>query len=334
MNPVLLNELSQITPEEHEILSGRHDIDKQLYTEKEEMIIDCKKLLKHGKLIEIRTHTRFVHFPVHTHNYIEVIYMCSGSTTHIIDGKKVVLQTGDLLFLNQNVKQEVFPADAGDIAVNFIILPEFFDTVFTMLGEEENLLRDFLVGCLCERDAQIHYLHFQVADVLPIQNLVENLIWSLKNDSSNKRHINQVTMGLLFLQLLNYTDQMYASSHSFEEKLILHVLHYIDEHYKDASLTELAKELGYDVYWLSRTIKKYTGQTYKALLQTKRFNQALYLLQHTTLSVNDIILATGYDNTSYFYRTFKRRFNLSPSDYRKLHMTSSKSANKDAIFHK
>lgn len=322
MNVQLLHELSQITPEESEILSGRDSINRELYTEKEEMVIDCKKLLKHGKLIEIRTHTRFVHFPIHTHNYIEVIYMCSGSTAHIIDGKKLILQTGDLLFLNQNVTQEVLPAGLNDVAVNFIILPEFFDTVFTMLGEEKNLLRDFLVGCLCENDTQIRYLHFQVANILPVQNLIENLIWSLKNDSSNKRRINQVTMGLLFLQLLNYTDQMYASSHPFEEKLILHVLHYIDEHYKDASLTELSKQLGYDIYWLSRTIKKYTGQTYKELLQTKRFNQALYLLQNTTLSVSDIIIATGYDNTSYFYRTFKKRFSLSPNEYRQSYHAS------------
>lgn len=318
MDSNLLEELSKITNEEQEILDGRNSIDKKLYTEKEDMIIDCKKLLKHGKLIEIRTHTRFVHFPVHTHNYIEVIYMCSGSTTHIIDGKKLVLQKGDLLFLSQNVTQEVLPAQLEDVAVNFIILPEFFDKVFSMLGEEKNLLRDFLVGCLCENNPQIRYLHFQVAHILPIQNLIENLIWSLKNDSSNKRQINQITMGLLFLQILNCTNQMYASSHPFEEKLILTVLRYIDEHYKEASLTELAHQLGYDVYWLSRTIRKYTGKTYKELLQTKRFEQALYLLQHTTLPVNDIILATGYDNTSYFYRTFKKRFSLSPNAYRQM----------------
>ena len=323
MNSTLLYNLSQISPEEAEILSGRESINKELYTEKEGMVIDCQKLLRHGKLIEIRTHTRFVHFPVHTHNYIEVIYMCSGSTTHIIDGKKLVLHTGDLLFLNQNVTQEVLPANLNDVAVNFIILPQFFDFVFTMLGEEKNLLRDFLVGCLCSSETQIRYLHFKVADILPIQNLIENLIWNLKNDSPNNRHINQVTMGLLFLQLLNHTDQMYASSHPFDEKLILYVLHYIDEHYKDASLTELAKELGYDVYWLSRTIKKYTGQTYKELLQNKRFNKALYLLQHTNLPVNDIITNIGYDNTSYFYRTFKKRFQISPHEYRQNHTLCS-----------
>ena len=56
----------------------------------------------------------------------------------------MVLQEGDLLFLNQNAVQEILPAGRDDIAVNFIVLPEFFDTAFFMMGEEENMLKDFL----------------------------------------------------------------------------------------------------------------------------------------------------------------------------------------------
>ena len=52
--------------------------------------------------------------------------MCQGTTTHILNGSRVVLEEGDLLFLNQNVEQEILPAGEQDIAVNFIVLPEFF----------------------------------------------------------------------------------------------------------------------------------------------------------------------------------------------------------------
>ena len=65
--------------------------------------MDSEKLLKKGKLIQVRPHTRFVNFPKHRHNYVEVIYMCQGTTTHILNGSRVVLEEGDLLFLNQNV---------------------------------------------------------------------------------------------------------------------------------------------------------------------------------------------------------------------------------------
>ena len=91
MHQELIRELAMITDEERRILEGKQEIDPQLYTEKKEMVVDRAKLLKKGKLIQVRPHTRFVHFPAHTHNYIEVIYMCQGTTTHIVNGNQVVL---------------------------------------------------------------------------------------------------------------------------------------------------------------------------------------------------------------------------------------------------
>lgn len=316
MHKDIIDALSVITEEEQAILDGQVGINRTLYTEKREMIVDSNKLLAHGKLIEIRPHTRFVHFPKHKHNYVEVIYMCSGSTKHKINDKEVVLKAGELLFLNQNATQEIFPAGEQDIAVNFIIQPEFFDTTFMMLGEENNLLRDFLIGCLCNDSRYTNYLLFRVADVLPIQNLVENMIWTIMNNQTNKRSINQTTMGLLFLQLLNYTDKLNSEGNSFEQDLMFRVLSYIEENYKDATLTELSNLLKYDIYWLSRAIKKQTNETFKDLLKTKRLNQSAYLLSHTQLSVAEIIAAVGYDNTSYFHRIFKERFQMSPKEYR------------------
>ena len=55
-------------------------------------------MLEEGKLIAIRTHTRFVHFPLHRHNYVEVLYVCEGTLTNIIDGKQVIVRKGELSF--------------------------------------------------------------------------------------------------------------------------------------------------------------------------------------------------------------------------------------------
>ena len=136
MNQELIQSLSVITEEEQKILAGSADIDRTLYMDREDMVIDSDKLLEAGQLITIRPHTRFVHFPEHTHNYVEVIYMCRGETIHVVDGRELKLKEGELLFLNQHAVQEIQPAGQDDIAVNFIILPEFFDTAFRMMGEE------------------------------------------------------------------------------------------------------------------------------------------------------------------------------------------------------
>lgn len=319
MHQELLKAMSVITEEEQRILDGRNDIDQHLYTEKKELIVDSEKLIQKGKLIQVRPHTRFVHFPKHRHNYVEVIYMCQGTTTHIVDGNEVVLEEGDLLFLNQNAQQEILPAGEQDIAVNFIILPEFFNTAFSMMGAEENSLKEFLVGTLCGKNDRTSYLYFHVSDILPIQNLVENMVWTIYYDMGNKRSCNQITMGLLLLQLLNHMDKMETGSMRFDTELTGNVLNYIEGHYKNGSLSELALMMNYDVYWLSREIKKRTGKTYKELLQTKRMNQAVYLLTSSTLPVADIIESVGYDNTSYFYRKFKEKYGISPKDYRVQH---------------
>lgn len=315
----LYKELHKITEEEQAILSGDKAIQKHLYMSGDSDVIDAARLLESGKLIQVRPHTRFVHFPRHTHNYIEVIYMCSGSTRHLVDGVEILLEEGELLFLNQNAAQEVYPAGENDIAVNFIILPEFFDYGLKLMGEEENLLRQFVIDCLTGKNESAGYMHFKVADVLPIQNLVENLIWSIWNKQPNKRSMNQVTMGLLFLQLLNHMDRMEANADNQSQKLVIDVLGYIEEHYKEGELTQLAKLLNYDAFWLSREIKKRTGKNYTDLVQAKRLNQAAYLLENTSMSVLDIGLAVGYGNQSYFHRIFQKRFQMSPKKYRDAH---------------
>ncbi|NMB44579.1 MAG: AraC family transcriptional regulator [Clostridiales bacterium] len=318
MQKELLDKLRVITNEEAKILEGNKTIEKEIYTAHNEFVIDGRKMLDRGKLIDIRPHTRFAHFPKHRHNYIEIVYMCSGQTTHIInDSSKVVLKAGDVLFLNQNAYQEIMPAEINDIAVNFIILPEFFDFVFSML-DEENILRNFIIGNLRHDSGRIDYLHYKVADVLPVQNLIENLVWSILNKQVNKRHTTQVTMGLLFLQLLNYTEKLDSTSpKQHEQNQVLNILQSIEENYQNISLTDIAKSTNQSVYQLSRLIKENTGSTFKDLVQKKRLNQAAYLLTNTNLTVDDIIYRVGYENTSYFYRIFKRRYKMTPSEFRK-----------------
>lgn len=323
MNQELLEELRQITPEEQMYLDGAESVDEGIYMEPKTNVVDYKKLITSGKVIDVRTHTRFVHFPKHTHNYVELIYMCSGSTKHIINGNEIVLEEGELLFLNQNAIQEIMPAGENDIAVNLIILPSFFDYALTMLGDEDNLIREFIIDCLKSKDNDVSYLHFKVADVLPIQNLMENLIWTIHNKQNNKRSINQATMGVLLLQLMNYTEFVDVGKDNSGQELVMSVYKYVEENYRDGSFTDLAEQLHYDLHWLSKTIKQLTGKNYTELLQDKRMRQAAYLLRTSKLTVADIATAVGYENISYFHRLFQKTYGTSPRNYRLDYSTES-----------
>lgn len=312
INKEILEKLKPANQEELDILGGKA-IDASIYTDSDLRLVTKNKLLAAGKTITVRPHTRFIRFPEHTHDFVEAVYMCSGSTTHIINGKKLVLKEGELLFLGQNAKQEIYPAGENDIAINFIILPQFFNKTLEMLGAEETPIKHFILDALLNKENR-GYLHFKVAEVLTIQNLVENLIWTLINDVPNRRNINQLTMGLLFMQLLNHTDKLVYETRS--QKAILQVIRYIENNYKEGSLSEAAELMHYDFYWLSHEIKEQTGKTYTELLQEKRLSQAAYLLKNTGLSAEEISKAVGYENKSYFYRIFTSHYGKSPKKYR------------------
>ena len=239
--------------------------------------------------------------------------MCQGETTHLVSGREIRLRTGELLMLGQHALQEILPAGEGDIAVNFIVHPDFLSGVLGFLGSEASPLRSFVLDCL-RGGGDPDHLHFRVADVLPVQNLVENLLWTLTASTPNKRGIHQMTMGLLFAELLGHTDTLTLDSP--EQETLVRVLRYIEENYRAGSLTEAAAALHYDLAALSRLIRRRTGRTYTELLQEKRLSQAAWLLTNTDERVDGIARLVGYENISYFHRIFCARFGQSPKKYR------------------
>ena len=316
MKPVqqsIIDKLSTITEEENEILGGRKTIDRGLYMDGSRDVISGEKLLVREKLIAIRPHTRFIAFPEHTHDYVEMVYMCAGETRHTVNGNPVSLRQGELLMLGQNARQSIEAAGEKDIAVNFIVRPAFFSGMLPFLSEEETPLRRFIVSCLTGEN-EAGYLLFHVADILPIQNLIENLLYTLLEDTPNKRGILQMTMGLLFTQLVNHTDALQFETQ--EQNVTVSVLRYIEDHYRDGSLTDIAQRLHYELPSISRLIRQRTGKNYTELLQEKRLSQAAWLLRNTDTKVDEIANAVGYENISYFHRIFAARFNMSPRKYR------------------
>ncbi len=313
MNSELLRKLSAVTAEEAALLRGEKQIDRALYMDAGRDVITGSRLLSPGKIITIRPHTRFVAFPEHSHDYVEMVYMCAGETVHRVNGQEIRLRQGELLMLGQHARQSIAPAGETDIAVNIIVRPEFFSGTLPFLGEEETPLRRFIISCLTGEN-EAGYLLFRVAEILPVQNLIENLLYTLMEDTPNKRGIHQLTMGLLFAQLLNHTEALQFES--AEQNIILSLLRYLEENYRDGSLTEAASLLHYELTSLSRLIRRETGKNYTELLQEKRLSQAAWLLRNTGRHVDEIAVSVGYENVSYFHRLFAARFGCSPKQYR------------------
>lgn len=317
MNEQLLKKLRPVTEEERKILEERKEIQKEIYTASDEFMIDSRKMLEKGRVIDIRTHTRFISFPKHSHNFIEILYMCEGHTFHRINGlTDIELKAGELLFLNQLSSHEIAEGGKGDIGINFIILPQFFDKVLPMLPRN-NELAEFVMQGLNKKGIGKDYLHYQVADVLPVQNLVENMVWNLIYRPENHRQMNQMTMAILFTQLSQHTDKLAKyNTDIYQDVFAPEILKYIEEEYRYATLEELAGKMNVALSTASKIVKKSTGMTFKELLMRQRLIQAASLLEHTKLPITEIIEQVGYENTSHFHRIFKENYWMSPKEYR------------------
>ena len=124
-------------------------------------------------------------------------------------------------------------------------------------------------------------------------------------------------MGLLFMNLSQFTDKLNQDNpHQYDRNIVFAVLKYIEMHYKDGTLTDISDELKQTPYTISRLLKKHTKFNFKELLQQRKLQQAAYLLTQTPLSVESIMNAIGYDNSSYFYRKFREKYGCSPKEYR------------------
>lgn len=316
MREDILDKLSEITPEEQEILQNE-PLDMALYNRTGGSMVETSSILPKGELFGIRTHTRFVDFPRHSHNYVEMIYQVQGKTCHIINGiTELTLQAGQILFLSRGTEHEIRASGKDDIAVNFILIPAFFDNAAISLGGN-NALSVFFKGNLKTTNPISGHLVFDVSGIQMVENLLENLV--LGQLEGVALTLQQMTLELLLQHLSAMSENIVVCSRADEEQtIVLRILSKIEREVR-VNLSEIAQEMNMDVTVLSRLIQKYTGSSFMELLHTARFNRAVYMLRETNLSVVDITLAIGYENTAFFYRRFAEKYGCTPVEYRRQH---------------
>jgi AraC-like DNA-binding protein len=237
-------------------------------------------------------------------------------TTKIVDGDTLFLSEGDILLMNRHARHEIMPCSADDIAVNLIILPEFFSRS-DISYDRENVLRSFIISSLSDKKRNSDYLLYHTKGIIAVENLLENIIWTLTSGHRGMNQIVNTTMDLLLMNLSALSSDTLKDMSSKGQAVTISALEYIDSNFKSGTLDELASVTGYSTAYLSRLLKSHTGSNFKQLLQTRKLQQAAYYLENTTLTTEKIIEKIGYENSAYFYRKFSEKYGCSPRDYRK-----------------
>ena len=317
MRKDLVDKLLELTEEEKEILEGKKSIDKSIYTDDKQFIIDSRKILSDDQLINIRKHTRFIDFPAHKHNYIEFNYVYKGKLTEIIHNKKITLEEGEIIFLNKDIIHSIEKSSNDDIIINFIIKPEFFDFILN-LSESDNIIFSFLLKSIyLNKNNNGEYLYFKVSNEKNIQEILEKIIIEIYEPNIMSGITIKLLVGLLIVELLKNPSKIEVySEDDYDNLIMIEVLKYIDKNYANATLFEISEILKQPHYKISKLVKKQTNMTFKELLQEKRLNKAKQLLSETEISVVEIISLVGYENLTYFYKIFKKKYGYTPKNYK------------------
>lgn len=108
------------------------------------------------------------------------------------------------------------------------------------------------------------------------------------------------------------TDSHYVS---MAEKLVEMIHARYDQ---DISLEMLATELNFHPVYVSRVFKREVGVPFSDYLADYRMSTAKKLLESTSLKIAEIGERLQYKNNSAFIRTFKKKYEMTPGQYREL----------------
>ncbi len=161
---------------------------------------------------------------------------------------------------------------------------------------------------------------YSVSQKNVIDHFMESLNFYLDNPEMAKEEILYLKIKELILLLLHTEAaetilELYSFLFTPQKASILQV---VESHlYSNLSLDQMAFLAGQSLSTFKREFKRHFDETPASYIRNKRMKKAADLLVHSSLTVSEISFQTGYEDSSYFSRLFHRKFNMSPSDYRK-----------------
>lgn len=271
--------------------------------------------LRECKIIECFLHGRFSPCGNHRHDHVEMVYVLQGSVTHIMNGKdRVVLEAGDLMFMNTHVYHSIETCGLNDLMLVFVTQPQFFTDIISHLPASDRMAV-FLNNNLRDSADGSNYLIYR--DLDEICRVTARSIFGEAHEGSMEGQIcAQLLMQVLLLHMTKITASSSPGGHSTEDIISSKVHQYIETNYKDASLEELAANIPCSTNYLSKLIRRVTGKSYRDILTETRMKKAAELLKSSSLSVSDVADAVGYQNSSFFYSLFREKYGCTPKEYR------------------
>ena len=133
--------------------------------------------------------------------------------------------------------------------------------------------------------------------------------------TSSEGHYRAQLSAMLKLILLRVIET--ADEDALPARMVEELDNYIRENVSDEiSNTEIGAVFGYHPFYVSRMLKERRGMTLRQYIISYRLKMAKKLLETTDRSAGEIAEECGFTDASYFAKTFKAAFGITPKEYR------------------
>ena len=239
----------------------------------------------------------------------KIIYLISGELTYSIGGKKKErLSPGNLLYIPAGVTYQLKSKYMRAVVTAFDLTDDYGDECPVPTIEAEynkdlchsvsnfDAFSDviFLADVESERDTFIRMSNiFTSAEGFYLAEL-------------------SAMLKLILLKIAEHSDECALPS-SMVENLDGYVR---DNIHDEISNTELGAIFGYHPFYISKMLKDKKGITLHQYVIQYRMKYAVSMLRYTDKSIADIADETGFTDASYFTKSFKAQFGMTPKEYR------------------
>lgn len=248
----------------------------------------------------------------HWHDDIEFIAILSGSMEYNVNGKIISINKNEAIAINSRQFHFGFSSKKTECEFICVLLHP------KLLSSLNSYKQDF---------------------VLPLLNNCENDFWLLKNTSNWQKDIiasilkiydykNDKTAPLKiqseFLKIwaLFYENTRYKSvtQNSNEDDLIIkNMVSYIHENFtQKITLNDIANAGAVGQSKCCKLFLKYTAKTPISYLTQYRLDKSIFYLTSTSNNITKISAAVGFNSSSYYAEAFRKRYGMSPTEYRKV----------------
>lgn len=244
----------------------------------------------------------------HLHDYVELVYIFTGSGIHYVDRIPYHLQRGSMLYINLGQLHRYTVIDNMSY-VNFKIKPEYFPDsskddgcdfqppFFTQGSGKQSQM------------AQLNEKDSEMAEQMIFKMLEEKM----HQKEHYKTVIRNNLVNLLVFMQRNFVEQADAALPE-PPKNLKKAIAYIDSHCGEKITQEdVCAICYYSPSYLYKALKQYCGCGFSEYLMKKRVNKAMHYLITTEMPIHEIAALTGFSNKTHFYETFKKHIGVQPS---------------------